>query len=80
MISDPRPEPWPGGRAESGGPDVPVMTARCYHGSAAENSKGARHHPGINQEVAPNESQRDPNATTQTALIDEALSVAPWLQ
>jgi hypothetical protein len=51
MISDPRPEPWPGGRAESGGPDVPVMTARCYHGSAAENSKGARHHQEFTQEL-----------------------------
>jgi hypothetical protein len=34
-----------------------------------------RLHPGITQEVAPNESQRGPKPTTSEALIHEALSV-----
>jgi hypothetical protein len=37
-------------------------------------------HPGITQEVAPNESQRDPKATTREALIYEALFGARWVQ
>ena len=37
-----------------------------------------RLHPGITQEVAPNESQRDPNAAASEELIYEALFVARW--
>src|SRR5262245_44116158 len=39
-----------------------------------------RLHPGITQEVAFNEGQRAPKATTREALIYEALFVARWLQ
>src|SRR5215475_6471492 len=38
-----------------------------------------RLHPGITQEVAPNESQRGPKPTSREALIYEALFVARWL-
>jgi hypothetical protein len=39
-----------------------------------------RLHPGITQEVASNENQRDPKPLTSEALISEALFVARWLQ
>ena len=39
-----------------------------------------RLHPGITQEVAPNESQRGPKPITSEAIIYEALFVALWLQ
>src|SRR5262245_14567219 len=39
-----------------------------------------RLHPGITQEVAPNESQRGPKPTSREALIYEAFFVARWLQ
>jgi len=37
----PRPEPWPGGRAEPGGPYVPVMTQPALHCGATQDSKDA---------------------------------------
>ena len=51
---------------------------RC-HGRYQARIVAPTLHPGITQEVAPNESQRDPNATTSEALIYEGLFVAPWL-
>ena len=39
-----------------------------------------RLHPGITQEIAPNESQRGSKTTTRGALIYEALFVARWLR
>jgi hypothetical protein len=37
-----------------------------------------RLHPGITQEVAPNESQRGPKATASEALIYDVLFVVLW--
>jgi hypothetical protein len=37
-------------------------------------------HPGITQELAPNESQRDPKPRTSEALIHEVMFVARWLE
>ena len=46
----------------------------------AVTGRALRLHPGITQEVAPNESQRAPKALTSEALIYEAFFVALWLQ
>src|SRR5438067_2961506 len=40
------------------------------------STKPGQLHPGITQEVAPNESQRDPKPLTVKALIHDALCVA----
>jgi hypothetical protein len=48
------------------------------HPPQGSSSGLPRLHPGITQEVAPNESQRAPKPTTREALIYEALFVAPW--
>jgi hypothetical protein len=58
-----------GGGGDASGADTIAVTGRAF-----------RLHPGITQEVAPNESQRGPKATTTEALIQEALFVALWLQ
>ena len=39
----------------------------------------ARLHPGITQEIAPNESQRDPEPLTSEALFYDWLFVARWV-
>ena len=49
---------------------------RC-HGRHQARIVAPRLHPGITQEVAPNESQRAPKPLTSEALICEALFVAP---
>jgi hypothetical protein len=58
----------------------------CFSASGAFNrverflDLSPRLHPGITQEVAPNESQRSPKPLTSQALIYGALFVARWLQ
>src|SRR5207245_2459221 len=47
--------------------------------TSAATEQPPRLHRGIKQEVAPNESQKDPKATTREALISEAFFVARWL-
>jgi hypothetical protein len=53
-------------------------------GKAAAITGGAsgivRLHPGINQEVAPNESRRDPKPLTSKARICDVLLMARWLE
>ena len=61
---------------ESGGRGPQVLRPEV----AADEAATTQLHPGITQEVAPNESQRSPKPATRKALIYEALFVARWRQ
>jgi hypothetical protein len=66
------------GRSVSDSPPIPTSSMPPM---TRKNSFSApRLHPGITQEIAPNESQRKPEATTREARVYEALFVAPWLK
>jgi len=55
----------------------------CLGGEGLRELKSSaqqlRLHPGITQEVAPNESPKSPKATAREALISEAFFVVRWL-
>ena len=62
------------------GRQVVTRRASALPGAAPLDERPPRLHPGIAQEVAPNESQRGPKPLTSEPRIYEALFVAPWVQ